>query len=51
MIANALFRRHTLLLGLEAKLLSFHAIQELYKEELDFQEFVQGQIMSSLFTL
>ena len=41
----------TLLSVLEAKLLGFHALHQLYKEDPDFQEFIQGEIKSSPFTL
>jgi len=50
-VADALFKRYALLSVLEVKLLGFQAIQELYKEDLDFQELIQRKIKSSSFTL
>jgi len=50
-VVDVLSRRYTLLLVLEAKLLGFHANQELYKGDPDFQEFSQGEIKYGPFTI
>ena len=51
MVTDALSRRYTLFSVLEAKLVGFLAVQELHNKDPNFQEFVQVEIKSSMFTL
>jgi len=50
-IADAPSRRYALLSILEAKALGFYAIQELYKEDPDFKNVVQGDLKGGPYTI
>jgi len=48
MVVSTLLRRYSFVFDLKNKVLIFHSIQELYKEDADFQEFLQGYPMPTL---
>ena len=50
-VADASSRRYAILSVLEAKLLGFQTVQELYKGDPDFKEVIQGELKEGPYSI